>query len=265
MAELPPIEAVVDIVRGAGQSLLGAGVAALRTGTKDDGSVVTEIDLRLQQHIAAALEGRWPGLALIGEEMEHREQVRTLAQAASGFWCLDPLDGTTNFSCGFPFYGISLAFVREGESELAVVYDPIRQECFYARRGQGAYLNGAPLRCGDGMPLRRCIANVDYKRLVSRLAERLVRSPPYRSQRNLGASVLEWCWLAAGRFHLYLHGGQQLWDYAAGSLILAEAGGAASAIDGGAMHYGSLSKRAVIAAASPQLLSAWRAWVRQSL
>lgn len=263
--ELPPAAAIVDIVRECAHQLLPRPVRRSVTGTKDDGSLVTEADLQIQRHMSRALAAHWPQYALMGEEMEHREHARLMATATEGLWCLDPLDGTTNFSSGFPFYGISLALLRGGQSVLAVVYDPVREECFHATRGGGAYLNGEALRIGTVPPLRECIANVDYKRLVARLSERLVRSPPYRSQRNLGSSVLEWCWLAAGRFHLYLHGGQKLWDYAAGSLVLAEAGGRACSIDGGEIDCRSLSKRSVVAAASPALLAGWSAWVQQNV
>ena len=91
---------------------------------------------------------------------------------------------------------------------------------------------GAPGSASERLPIkthvphiRNAMANVDFKRLGKRLAGELAAAPPYSSQRNYGAGTLEWCYLAAGRFDLYLHGGQKLWDYAAGSLILEEAGG----------------------------------------
>jgi fructose-1,6-bisphosphatase/inositol monophosphatase family enzyme len=112
--------------------------------------------------------------------------------------------------------------------------------------------------------LRDCVANVDYKRLVSGLADRLVRYPPYRSQRNLGSCVLEWCWLAAGRLQLYLHGGQRMWDYAAGSLILREAGGKFTTVAGNPLDCRKFTKRSVIAATSPELHALWLAWIREN-
>jgi 3'(2'), 5'-bisphosphate nucleotidase/myo-inositol-1(or 4)-monophosphatase len=86
--------------------------------------------------------------------------------------------------------------------------------------------------------------------------------PPYYSQRNFGSSALEWCFVAAGRLDVYLHGGQMLWDYAAGRLILAEAGGVAEALDGGVLMSGPAIKRGVIAATSPALFTEWSAWVK---
>jgi len=149
---------------------------------------------------------------------------------------------------------------------LAVVYDPCRDECFAAAAGQGATLNGATLRTTSNAETAHCIACVDFKRLARTLAEHLVAGPPYKSQRNLGACVLEWCWLAADRFQLYLHGGQRLWDYAAGSLILREAGGSAVTLDGVPIPDSSgkqylSGKLSVVAASNPTLLEDWRSWI----
>jgi len=100
-------------------------------------------------------------------------------------------------------------------------------------------------------------------RLAAPLAARLGAHPPYGSQRNFGASSLDWCWLADGRFHIYLHGGQKLWDYAAGSLILAEAGGRSQTMEGEAVFAFELAPRSVVAARDPRLFTAWQAWVSQ--
>ena len=184
----------------------------------------------------------------MGEEMEHRQEAVIVGGEGAGVWALDPLDGTTKFSMSLPFYGISLGLVVDGAVQLGVVYDPVRDELFSAASGQGAFLNGEKLTTPDtGIPIRRCIANVDYKRLVSQLADRLVRYPPFGAQRNLGSCVLEWCWLAAGRIQLYLHGGQRMWDYAAGSLILAEVGGAFTTSRGLPQDWRTVTKRAHVA------------------
>ena len=116
--------------------------------------------------------------------------------------------------------------MRAGRSVLGVVYDPVADEMFYAEQGGGAFLNGERLPIKEHVPhLRNAMANVDFKRLPKALARAIVAAPPFASQRNYGAGTLEWCYVAAGRFDVYLHGGQKLWDYAAGCLILEEAGG----------------------------------------
>jgi myo-inositol-1(or 4)-monophosphatase len=251
-------EIVIEAARrsGLGQTLLR------ESKIKDDGSVVTTTDHLLQETISTALRERWPDILFMGEEMEHARQVRIVNAKEGTFWTLDPLDGTTNFSMGFPFYGVSLALVNAGEVVLGVVYDPVRDECFHAVSGQGAYLNDQRLRTNMiGTELHACVANVDLKRLVGQLAERLVRFPPYRSQRNLGACVLEWCWVAAGRIQLYLHGGQRMWDYAAGSLILREAGGMFSTLRGASLDCQLFTKRSVVAAVNEELYHEWFRWL----
>jgi len=258
---VPDVETASEIVRTASSRFLGTAIKRdRRHAHKDDGTLVTQTDGAIQRFVETALGETYPAIPFIGEEMVHARQLEVL-DGAHRFWVLDPLDGTTNFVAGFPFYGISLALVEDDAIVLGVVHDPIRAETFTAVKGQGARLNGEPLDPDAPDRLGQCVANIDYKRLTRQVAERLVRAPPYRSQRNLGSCVLEWCWLAAGRFQLYLHGGQRLWDFAAGSLVLAEAGGVARGFEGGVLTCDSLSKRSVIAAVTPALFEQWNAWI----
>jgi myo-inositol-1(or 4)-monophosphatase len=106
------------------------------------------------------------------------------------------------------------------------------------------------------------MAQIDFKRLPPGLARELVAQPPYSSQRNFGASTLEWCYVAAGRFDVYLHGGQKLWDYAAGSLILEEAGGFMCTLQHDDFWSDTLWKRSAIAARESRLFDAWKRWIR---
>jgi len=229
---------------------------------KLDGSGVTHADSAMQERLQSELMRRWPRYTFLGEEMTALAQQDIIARAGEGMWCLDPLDGTTNFAAGLPFFGVSLALLSAAGPVLGMVYDPLRDECFSARAGAGAWLNDAPLKT-DAAPaeLRRCVAAVDLKRLPKPLAAALGSAPPYGSQRNFGAATLEWCWLAAGRFHLYLHGAQKLWDYAAGSLIAREAGASAATLDGEPVFAFGLAPRSVIAAADAAALTKWKAWV----
>ncbi len=230
---------------------------------KHDGSVVTEADTALQQRLQTELTSRWPHYALLGEEMPLEQQQALRKKHGAGLWCLDPLDGSTNFAAGIPFFAVSLALLQDGVPVLGIVYDPLRDECFAARQGQGAWLNDAPLTIKPRhIPLNRSVAVVDFKRLSAPLAARLAQQPPYLSQRNFGSVVLEWCWLAAGRFDVYLHGGQKQWDYAAGSLILAEAGGRALTLHGEAVADATGQPRSVVAALEAQLFESWREWLK---
>jgi myo-inositol-1(or 4)-monophosphatase len=231
---------------------------------KDDGSLFTEADLVAQHALDAQLKAILP-CPMLGEEMTEAEQSSLWVAGADNLWCVDPIDGTTNFVSGLPFFAMSIALLRQGRPVLGVVYDPQADECFYAEAGCGAFVDGDPLPLK--LPpdkLKRCIAGVDFKRIPRVLAGRLAAEHPYSSQRNLGASTLDWCYLAAGRLHVYLHGGQKLWDYAAGALILEEAGGKACALDQGDFWQGDPWKRSVIAALTPALLTEWRGWIGRS-
>ena len=229
---------------------------------KADGSLFTEADMASQQRFSEALPAFLPG-AVLGEEMTAAEQAALWKEGARGLWCIDPIDGTTNFANGIPLFAVSIAYLIDHEPVIGVVYNPITDESFYAARGAGAFLNGTelPLRAG-ATELRDAVAGVDFKRISHHLGDELAVRPPYYSQRNFGSSALEWCFVAAGRLDVYLHGGQMLWDYAAGRLILAEAGGVAEALDGGVLMSGPAIKRGVIAATSPALFTEWSAWVK---
>lgn len=238
-----------------------AGFTGIAHKIKRDGSVVTEIDHRMQARIRAQLARHWPEYGFLGEEMGEIQQRAALAAPGAGLWCLDPLDGTTNFAAGLPFFSVSLGLVVAGRAELGLVYDPVRDECFTAQRGRGAWLNGEALARPTEMELRRCIACVDFKRLPAHLAGRLAQAFPYTSQRSIGSSALDWCWLATGRFQVYLHGGQKLWDFVAGELILREAGGHSTTLDGEPVYANDLGPRSVVAAITPKLFDEWKAWI----
>lgn len=258
---LPDLQEVVALVRAAADEELASRFTATSRTVKADGSFVTEADLAMQQRLQSELAQRWPQYRFLGEEMEETEQRRLMSDSG-GLWCLDPLDGTSNFAAGLPFFAASLALIVNGEVVLGVVYDPMRREVFCAQQGAGAWCEGVRLQTrGAGVTLAQSIAVIDFKRLSPELATRLAMHPPYSSQRSFGSVALDWCWLAAGRFHVYLHGRQKLWDYAAGCLILAETGGHAVTLDGEPVYQGNLASRSVAAALDAEMFSAWRNWL----
>lgn len=225
---------------------------------KRDGSVVTVADKYMQEKLTAVLAKAYPDIGLLGEEMSSQQQQQLLAEGKP-IWCLDPIDGTSNFATGMPYFSVSLALISGGEVVAGLVYDPILDECFYAQQGQGAWLNQQPLQSSDtGLELKQTVAFIDLKRLPNQLATRLVTEIPYGSQRCLGSVALELCWLAAGRAQLYLHGKQHLWDYAAAQLILAEAGAYACTMEGEPVFNNSLTARSTCAAIDKTLFDAWR-------
>lgn len=232
---------------------------------KQDGSIVTEADYAMQHALQTSLQQRWPQVAFLGEEMSPAEQEKILTQNNSGVWVVDPLDGTSNFSLGIPCFAVSLALIVAGQIELGIVYDPVRDECFSAQRGSGARLNDQRLNLVtlDNVDTMT-VGLVDFKRLTPQLAGRLASSPPYKSQRSFGSVALDWCWIAAGRGDVYVHGKQKLWDYAAGQLILAEAGGFASTLQGEPVYNGSLESRSAVLAINQQLFDVWLAYLQSS-
>ena len=252
------------IINAAREELLPR-FADVHRNTKADGSFVTEADLAVQARITHELKEHYPETALLGEEMTAEEQSELLSNSDS-LWCLDPVDGTSNFAVGTPYYSISLALIERGVPTLGIVYDPNRDECFVAVRGQGAFLNDAPLMVRPvDLPLSRCTALIDFKRLPARLSMALVAQQPYASQRSFGSVALDWCWLAASRVHLYLHGASNLWDYSAGHLIFSEAGGVSSTLEGEEVYINSLSKRSSVAALDQATFDQWLAWLRESM
>jgi myo-inositol-1(or 4)-monophosphatase len=257
----PELRHLSDLLRATAAAEIMPRFRHTRSSRKTDGSLVTETDLAVQARITAALARDYPGIPLLGEEQTAAEQAHLLDSAGRAVWVLDPLDGTSNYACGFPGFAISLALIEGGITVQGAILDPVRDECFCALRGGGAWCNDAPIRpFAPGPTLDDCLAAIDFKRLPPERVPSLLRAGGFRSQRNLGAVALEWCWLAAGRFQLYLHGGQKLWDYAAGRLIATEAGVPSRLYQ----PYGSapaegldLGQRLAVAAANQGLLDQW--------
>jgi myo-inositol-1(or 4)-monophosphatase len=261
-------QAIFDLaalIESAAEQELCSRWQKVEADTKADGSLITEADLAVQQRLTEELAQAWPQARMLGEEMPAEQQQRLLSDGSTPLWCLDPLDGTGNFAAGIPFFAVSLALLVDGVVQAGVVHDPVRRESFAAIRGAGAWLNGRPLRPrAEVGELRAASGLIDFKRLDAGLATRLAVRPPYRSQRSFGSVALDWCWIAAGRCHLYLHGGQRLWDYAAGSLVLSEAGAAGGLLerlDGDWVQRPALAPRIALAASSARLLEAWRHWL----
>lgn len=233
---------------------------------KADKSIVTEADIETQKSLVQQLKEHWPDIPLLGEEMSAEEQ-EDLLKSDQAIWCLDPLDGTTNFATGVPYFAVSLALICNGKTQLGAVYDPMRDEYFFAATEQdntlSATLNGQPLKLPNNkIELVNAVALVDLKRLSKALATRVAVEPPFASQRNFGASALDWCWMAASRSHVYLHGNQNIWDYAAGELIFRAAGGLSETLKGEPVFNHALEKRSVVAAIEPSVFKEWTQWVK---
>ncbi len=257
-----PFTAIKDAVVAIAQAELLPRFAKVDRAEKADGSIITEADLATQQRIITTLQTLTPDIALLGEEMTPAQQ-QALISSGEPIWCLDPLDGTSNFAAGIPYFSVSLALIERGAVRYGLVYDPSRNECFEAWDNTTATLNGAALESAQiTLPLKKTIALIDFKRLPATLATRLVVDIPYASQRSFGSVALDWCWLAAGRCHIYLHGKQNIWDYAAGQFIFSQTGGASSTLEGESIFTPELTPRSACGAVTPALFEAWQQYLR---
>lgn len=254
-------KSIIDAIKNIAHKELCPRFAKVIRSHKQDGSFLTEADLAVQQQVQELLLNSYPDIAFLGEEITPQQQ-QELLEHSQGVWILDPLDGTSNFSAGIPYYSVSLALIKGGKVQWGMVYDPERDECFTASLAGGAFLNNEPLIHKEaGVSIDKSSALVDFKRLDSNLAARLASSPPYSSQRSFGGVALDWCWLAAGRVHIYLHGKQNIWDYAAGHLVFSEMGGHSCTLQGEPLFDFSLKPRSAVAAMDKQLFMDWTSYL----
>ena len=257
--------AIQQIIRDVSAHSLSVYYECSTADYKADGSIVTEADLAMQRELTSELAERYPRVEMLGEEVGKTEQQRVI-DSDHDYWCLDPVDGTTNFHATVPLFSVSLGLICHGEIILGVVYDPNRDECFGAVKGEGFWINGRRVSRPDQPDsLRNAIAFIDFKRLDPALSTSLVQDTPYKSQRNIGTCALEWAWLAAGRVNLLLHGRERIWDYAAGVLLTQEAGGKCETFDAEPIFRQTLKPRSVIAASNPELFELWASRVRSAL
>jgi len=259
---LPEIEKLKSLVKLAAQEILLKDFGHSEIEYKNDGSMVTPADFAMQNRLQHELKLQWPQYEILGEEMTDAEQ-QSVIDKDCGYWCIDPLDGTSNYAAGLPFFAVSIALIIDSQQQLGLIYDPVRDEMFTAIKGQGACLNNQRIN-HDHMKFtenKPIIAEIDLKRLPDKLAVKLITESIFASQRNIGSSAMDWCWMAVGRFDIYLHGGQKLWDYAAGSLIFKEAGGKSVSLDSNEVFLNQLEIRSVLACYDEKLFNYWYDWI----
>jgi myo-inositol-1(or 4)-monophosphatase len=225
----------VEAVRLAGQIHLDHLRGGLCITRKENTDIVTDVDIEVEAIVRELIRQRFPGHNVLAEEMA--DDVPAAADVPYR-WLFDPLDGTVNYAHGLAFFSASLALEMAGVVEVAAVYDPSRSELFNAIRGQGAFRNGQRIavsrtsRIGDavlgtGFPHGATSRDRAMERLLGECAIRA------RGLRRLGSAALDLCYVACGRMDGFWDKNLKPWDTAAGALIVAEAGGAVTAIDGG--------------------------------
>ena len=206
--------------------------------SKSHNDFVSSADFAAEKAIIEVIHKHYPDHAIHAEESG-------IQGNSDHVWIIDPLDGTTNYLHGFPIFAVSIGLQINGRLEHAVVYDPMREELFSASRGQGAQLDGHKIRVsgikdlqgalvGTGIPYRD--ANEDirpYLKMLSKVAKNTsgIRRP--------GAASLDLCYVASGRLDAFWETGLAPWDLAAGTLIIREAGGIVSGLDGSENHLDS--------------------------
>lgn len=223
---------------------------------KSPDSPVTVIDTAAQQMIEERLRLIKPDYPVISEELTEQEQNRRFESISRNtFFLVDPLDGTFNYMSGIPLYAVSITFILNGITELGFIYDPVRNEMFTAQRGKGATLNNQSIHCNSPRPYPECVIAVRPRHLPPDWHRFYTQDiiPNVRRIRELGTACLMLAWVACGRFDVSIHSRVKAWDVAAGSLLIQEAGGKCSQLDGESLRFVPPFDTEIIAVSSTEV------------
>jgi len=192
--------------------------------------LVTEYDRKAEDFIVEKILSKFPDHYLVAEESGNKTGTEDHR------WYIDPIDGTSNYARGLPIFCVSIAYERGGERVLAAVYDPNRDELFTAERGRGAFLNGEPIHVTDTSEVIKSLLVTgfphDLEQENNNIREFLRMLRGAQSVRRLGSAVLDQLYVACGRLDGYWEVGISPWDIAAGTLIIEEAGGVVTRVNG---------------------------------
>lgn len=228
----PNLDEVQILARQAGEILRKGYGQNHQVSYKGEIDLVTEIDRQSEAFLMGEIRQRFPQHTIVAEESGG------LSGDNAYRWYIDPLDGTVNFAHGIPIFSVSLAFAHKGLVSLGVVYDPLRDECFSAEVGKGAWLNGKPIQVSNPQALEHSLLvtgfpydiRTNHQTNLDLFAKFSLNS---QGVRRLGSAALDLCYVAAGRFDGYWEMRLSPWDLAAGSLIAQEAGAKVSDLKGG--------------------------------
>ena len=228
-----PLDVAIAAARNAGSLLMQRHGAGKVSEKGRRGDLVTDADRAAEAEILTRLRRSFPNAAVLAEEGGAR------AGTSGERWIVDPLDGTTNFAHGYPLYCVSIGYERDGELIAGVIYAPVLDECFTARKGDGARLNGGPIHVSevDGLADAMVCTGFqpsDYQRNGKWFAAMSDRAQAVRRD---GSAALDLAFVACGRFDGFWEFDLKPWDVAAGSLIVREAGGTVSQVDGAALAF----------------------------
>lgn len=230
----PLLNIAVNAARQAGEIIIRhmEQVDRLKITAKNTNDFFSEVDIKAEQTIIAAIHKAYPDHGILAEESGTQEGDGDTT------WIIDPLDGTANYLHGFPFFSVSIAVKVKNRIEHGVVYDPLRHECFAASRGRGARLNDRRIRVskqtqlsasllGTGIPSRDAAVIARYFPTFEALFGKCA------GMRRTGSAALDLAYVASGRLDGFWEFGLRPWDIAAGSLLIREAGGLISDVQGG--------------------------------
>lgn len=226
------LELAIQAAREAGAILQAYAARGFQIEHKGRINLVTEADLASERHIKTLIAARYPSHRILAEEGGAQ------GGASDDYcWIIDPLDGTTNFSHGFPCYAVSIGVEYRGQSVAGVIYDPARDELYAAERGAGAQCNGRPLRVSGIDQLERALVVSGFPYDVrERMNDYLPMWQAFletaQGVRRLGAAALDMACVAAGQMDGFWERGLSAWDVAAGWVIIEEAGGRLTKLDG---------------------------------
>jgi myo-inositol-1(or 4)-monophosphatase len=245
----PTIEDLISLSHQAGEILRTCFGQPLQVDHKGIIDLVSDADHRSEQFLISYIRQHFPGDTLVAEESGRK------TGNSNNAWYIDPLDGTVNYVHGLPFYSVSIAYAQEGKTNLGVVYDPSRDECFSAELGKGAWLNGQPIHPTSTPDLDHALLVTGFPYDIRTNPENNLDHYTHfathsQAVRRLGSAALELCYVACGRFDGYWELRVKAWDVAAGGLIAQEAGAMVTNIQGGADF---ISPPQSILAANPYL------------
>ena len=229
------LQLAVELARRAGGLLLEGQSAQVQVSRKGPTDLVTDYDLKSEKMLVGGIKEAYPGDSILAEEGTNSEGT---ASEVEHLWLVDPLDGTTNYAHGLPFYSVSIGLKVGDQFQFGVVYDPARDELFHATAGGGAWVNNQPLTVSDTRTLEDSLLvtgfpydirtnpnnNLNHYTKLSKLS---------RGVRRLGSAALDLAYVAAGRLDGYWELTLSPWDWAAGVVMVREAGGLVTTFDGG--------------------------------
>ncbi len=248
-------QALHAIARQAGEMILNAGAFQIEQ-KEGHANFVTSVDEAVQRFLIDELLKLLPGSLIIGEEQENE----ALTEAPT--WVIDPLDGTTNFIHDYHFSAISIALLKNREPVIGVVYQPYLQEFFYAEKGKGAFLNDQPVHVSHHI-IDQALVGFGTSPYHVELAEKSMKAALHfllnaADVRRCGSAALDLAYVAAGRQDVYFELTLRPWDYAAGSLLVQEAGGCFAMPTLKEIDY---SQSAAVLAANPQCMKTAAEWL----